>query len=139
MCKDHSNTMIERCHNIKGCCQMTVMSWRVQVSQFILPPGQLAPRGTSQPWLACPSGANCPGKSCPPPWLSSPPWGKLSRPVYLAHHPTKVKIYTCYFVIFLYFSLSHCSIFLVAGVGASCPGQFILTPTHLSIKVKLFY
>ena len=22
--------------------------------------------------------------------------------------------------------------------GASCPGQFVLTPTHLSIKVKLF-
>ena len=37
------------------------------------PPGQLAPRG-----------ASCPGISCPPPWLSSPPGGKLSRPVYLA-------------------------------------------------------
>ena len=40
------------------------------------PPGQLAPRG-----------ASCPGLSYPPPWLSSPPGGKLSRPVYLAPHP----------------------------------------------------
>ena len=63
----------------------------LQVSQFILPPGQLAPRG-----------ASCPRISCPPPWLSSPPGGKLSRPVYLAPRPTQVKIYTCYFVIFLY-------------------------------------
>ena len=31
-----------------------------------------------------PRGASCPGISCPPPWLSSPPGGKLSRPVYLA-------------------------------------------------------
>ena len=56
------------------------------VSQFILPTGQLAPRGASQPWLACPpggkvsrdilppalviftpGGASCPGRlSCPP-------------------------------------------------------------------------
>ena len=27
------------------------------------------------------------------------------------------------------FSLSHCSVCLVAGVGARCPCQFILTPT----------
>ena len=25
------------------------------------------------------------------------------------------------------------------GVGASCPGQFILPPTHLGIKVKYFF
>ena len=29
----------------------------------------------------------CPSLSYPPPWLSSPPGGKLSRPVYLAPHP----------------------------------------------------
>ena len=34
-----------------------------------------------------PGGASCPGLSYPPPWLSSPPGGKLSRPVYLAPHP----------------------------------------------------
>ena len=34
------------------------------------------------------------------------------------------------------FSLPDCSVCLVVGVGVSCPGQFILTPTHLGIKVK---
>ena len=48
-----------------------------------------------------PRGASCPGISCPPPWLSSPPGGKLSRPVYLAPRQ-QVKIYVRYFVIFLY-------------------------------------
>ena len=62
-----------------------------------LPPGGQANRG----WLA-PRGASCPRISCPPSWLSSPPGGKLSRPVYLAPRPTQVKIYICYFVIFLY-------------------------------------
>ena len=62
-----------------------------------LPPGGQANRG-----CLAPRGATCPGISCPPPWLSSPPGGKLSRPVYLAPRPTQVKIYTCYFVIFLY-------------------------------------
>ena len=62
-----------------------------------LPPGGQANRG-----CLAPRGASCPGISCPPPWLSSPPGGKLSRPVYLAPRPTQVKIYTCYFVIFLY-------------------------------------
>ena len=66
------------------------------VSQFILPPGQLAPRG-----------ASCPGISCPPPWLSSPPGGKLSRPVYLAPHPGYLH-----------------------PRGASCPGRFILPPAQ---------
>ena len=47
--------------------------WPIPVSQFILPPGR------------------CPGISCPPPWLSSTPGGKLSRPVYLAPRPTQVK------------------------------------------------
>ena len=62
-----------------------------------LPPGGQANRG-----CLAPRGASCPGISYPPPWLSSPPGGKLSRPVYLAPRPTQVKIYTCYFVIFLY-------------------------------------
>ena len=30
--------------------------------------------------------------------------------------------------------MSHCSVWLVAGVGPSCPGQFILTPIHLVTK-----
>ena len=72
------------------------------VSQFILPPGQRAPRGKPTAVGLPPGGASCLGISCPLPWLSSPPGGKLSRLVYLAPRPTQVKIYTCYFVIFLY-------------------------------------
>ena len=60
------------------------------------PPGQLAPRG-----------ASCPGISCPPPWLSSPPGGggggRLSRPVYLAPRPTQVNMYI--YVILLFFCI----------------------------------
>ena len=84
--------------------------------------------------------------------------GNLSRPVYFDLHQPEylskiillillilnylnVKMYQLY----TYFksnsvdSLSHCSICLVAGVGASCLGQIILTPTHLGINEKLFY
>ena len=86
--------------------------------------------------------------------------GKLSRPVYLAPHPVgyQSKIILLILLILIYLivkmyqskyntsqiqliSLSDCSVYLVTGVGGggvSCPGQFILTPTHLSIKVKLF-
>ena len=84
--------------------------------------------------------------------------GKLSRPVYLAPNPPEYqsknillillffKLSECDEVTFINNnksnsadSLSHCSICLVAGVGASCLGQFILTPTHLGINEKLFY
>ena len=45
------------------------------------------------PWTACPAGggggASQPRLACPPPWLSSPLGGKLSRPVYLAPRVTK--------------------------------------------------
>ena len=45
------------------------------VTVYLAPPGQLAP----------PGGGSCPGISCPPPWLSSRPGGKLSSvTVYLA-------------------------------------------------------
>ena len=75
------------------------------------PLDSLPPRGQANRGWLTPRGASCPGISCPPPWLSSPPGGKLSRPVYLAPRPTQVKICTCYFVIFLYhfneFSISH--------------------------------
>ena len=66
------------------------------------PLDRLPPGGQANHGCLAPRGASCPGISCPPPWLSSPPGGKLSRPVYLAPRPTQVKIYTCYFVIFLY-------------------------------------
>ena len=71
-----------------------------QVSQFILPPGQVAPRGASQPWLACPPGGNLsrdilpptlvtftPGGQHIPAGLSCPPGVKLNQPGYLAPHP----------------------------------------------------
>ena len=91
------------CLNTRPICRVIKHLLRDPVSQFILPPGQLAPRGASQSRLACPPGASCPGISCPPPWLSSPPGGKLSRPVYLAPRPTQVKnIY----MLFCYFSVS---------------------------------
>ena len=70
------------------------------VSQFILPPGQVAPRGASQPWLACPPGGNLsrdilpptlvtftPGGQHIPAGLSCPPGVKLNQPGYLAPHP----------------------------------------------------
>ena len=70
------------------------------VSKFILPPGQVHPRGASQPRLACPPGGNLSRVILPPTLVIFTPGGKLSRPVYLAPRPTQVKIYTCYFVIF---------------------------------------
>ena len=66
------------------------------------------------PWTACPpegkptavslptGGQAVPGYLAPHPGYLHPRGGKLSRPVYLAPRPTQVKIYTCYFVIFLY-------------------------------------
>ena len=70
------------------------------MSQFILPPGQVAPRGASQPWLACPPGGNLsrdilpptlvtftPGGQHIPAGLSCPPGVKLNQPGYLAPHP----------------------------------------------------
>ena len=84
--------------------------------------------------------------------------GKLSRPVYLDPHPpeyqSKIILPKC-----SHFKLSKCDdvsiiniiqvkfscflcwivpVHLLQGWGVSCPGQFILTPTQLSIKVKLF-
>ena len=38
------------------------------------------------------------------------------------------------------FSVSHCSLWLVAGVGSKCSGQFILNPAHPpghQIKINL--
>ena len=80
-----------------GCATVTCRCPSLSCPLDSLPPVGQANRS----WPA-PRGASCPGISCPPPWLSSPPGGKLSRPVYLAPRPTQVKIYTCYFVIFLY-------------------------------------
>ena len=70
-----------------------------------LPPGGGGGGGGRLTAVDLPPGASCPGISCPPPWLSSPPGGKLSRPAYLTPPPlqqSKNIIYTCYFVISLY-------------------------------------
>ena len=73
---------------------------RKPVSQFILPPGQVAPRGASQPWTGCPPGGNLsrdilpptlviftPGGRHIPAGLSCPPGVKINQPGYLAPHP----------------------------------------------------
>ena len=70
------------------------------VSQFILPPGQVAPRGATQPWTGCPPGGNMsrdilpptlviftPGGRHIPAGLSCPPGVKINQPGYLAPHP----------------------------------------------------
>ena len=87
--------------------------------------------------------------------------GKLSRPVYLDPHPpeyqsknnfansTYFKLSECddvsiINIIQVKFSCFLCQIILYAslhgwgGGGVSRPGQFILPPTHLSIKVIFF-
>ena len=77
-------------------------SMKYRCPSLSCPLDSLPPRGQANRGWLTPRGASYPGISCPPPWLSSPPGGKLSRPVYLAPRLTQVKIYTCYFVIFLY-------------------------------------
>ena len=70
------------------------------VSQFILPPGQVASRGASQPWTGCPPGGNLSRDILPPTLviftlggqhipagLSCPPGVKINQPGYLAPHP----------------------------------------------------
>ena len=59
LCKQTVHTLIRGCvlwRLIWFCnvCQCIIK--RTPVSQFILPPGQLDPRGASQPWLPCPPG-----------------------------------------------------------------------------------
>ena len=64
-----------------------------------LPPGGQPNRG----WLA-PRGASCPGISCPPPptLVIFTPGGQAVQAGLSCPAPTQVKIYICYFVIFLY-------------------------------------
>ena len=79
-------------------CNLAFQDGRhVPVSQFILPPGQVAPRGASQPWTGCPPGGNVsrdilpptlviftPGGRHIPAGLSCPPGVKINQPGYLA-------------------------------------------------------
>ena len=84
--------------------------------------------------------------------------GKLFRPVYLDPHPPEYQSKN-YFANSTYFKLSECDDVSIINIiqvkfscflcqidlyaslhvwGVSCPGQFILPPTHLGIKVKSF-
>ena len=83
----------------------------------------------------------CNRLSCPPPPLDSLlPGGKLSRDILPPHpgylHPQGASCINCKHNSrqFQLCSLSHCSVCLVAGVGASCPGQFILPPPTWTLK-----
>ena len=61
------------------------------VSQFILPP-----------WTACPPGGKLSRDILPPTLVIFTPWGQAVQAGLSCPPPTQVKIYVCYFVIFLY-------------------------------------
>ena len=56
--------------------EVPVVFETVPVSQFILPPGQLAPRGASQPRLACPLGGKLSRDILPPTLVIFTPGGQ---------------------------------------------------------------
>ena len=120
---------------------------QVPVSQFILPPGQLAPRGqANRGWLA-PRGASCPGISYPRPGYLIPGGASCPGRFILPPAPIK-KILLCdvyyylqhynnnmQFLSYSYVNLNdyfkHSVGFLIdKGLGASCPGRFILPPAQ---------
>ena len=73
------------------------------VSQFILPPGQLAPRGTSQPRLACPPGGKLSRDILPPTLVIFTPGGQAVQAGLSCPPPnTSKNIY----MLFCYFSVS---------------------------------
>ena len=73
------------------------------VSQFILPPGQLAPRGASQPRLACPPGGKLSRDILPPTLVIFTPGGQAVQAGLSCPLPkTSKNIY----VLFCYFSVS---------------------------------
>ena len=117
------------------------------VSQFILPPGQLAPQGASQPRLACPPGgklsrdilppalviltprgANCPGRFILPPAHIKKIL--LCDVYYYLQHYNNYMQFLSYNYVNLNDYFKHSVGFLIdKGWGASCPGRFILPPT----------
>ena len=77
--------------------------------------------------------------SCPPPPPPAPTW--VSKLIYFAKSTCfklcecdDVSIINIVQVEFQLFSFTHCLVCLIAGVGASCPGQFILPPPTLVSK-----
>ena len=120
----------------------------VPVSQFILPPGQLAPRGASQPRLTCPPGGklsrdilppprpgylNPRGASCPGRFILPPAHIKkilLCDVYYYLQHYNNYMQFLSYNYVNLNDYFKHSVGFLIdKGWGASCPGRFILPPT----------
>ena len=122
------------------------------MSQFILPPGQLAPQGASQPLLAYPRGASCPGISYPRPGYLNPRGASCpGRFILPPAHIKKILLCDVYyylqhynnymqFLSYNYVNLNdyfkHSAGFLIdKGWGASCPGRFILPPPRISEKM----
>ena len=127
----------------KSCSSMMLVPCNIQssleyelVSQFILPPGQLAPRG-----------ASCPGISYPPPWLSSPPGascpGRFILPpahteknflcdvyYYLQHFNNYMQFLSYKYVNLRWLLQTFSWVSLDKEWGASCPGRFILPPAQ---------
>ena len=73
------------------------------VSQFILPPGQVAPRGASQPRLPCPPGGKLSRDILPPTLVIFNPGGQAVQAGLSCPPPnTSKNIY----ILFCYFSVS---------------------------------
>ena len=121
---------------------------QLAVSQFILPPRQLAPRGASQPQLACPPPGGqavpgyltpCPGylnprgASCPGRFILHPAHIKkilLCDVYYYLQHYNNYMQFLSYNYVNLNDYFKHSVGFLIdKGWGASCPGRFSLPPT----------
>ena len=73
------------------------------VSQFILPPGQLAPRGASQPQLACPPGGKLSQDILPPILVIFTPGGQAVQAGLSCPPPHAEKFFLCD----LYYYLQH--------------------------------
>ena len=117
------------------------------VSQFILPPGQLAPRGgkptavglppggqavpgylTPRPGYLNPRGASCPGRFILPPAHIKKIL--LCDVYYYLQHYNNYMQFLSYNYVNLNDYFKHSVGFLIdKGWGASCPGRFILPPT----------
>ena len=118
------------------------------LSQFILPPGQLAPRGggkptgvglppggqavpgylTPRPGYLNPRGASCPGRFILPPAHIKKIL--LCDVYYYLQHYNNCMQFLSYNYVDLNDYFKHSVGFLIdKGWGASCPGRFILPPT----------
>ena len=79
------------------------------VSQFILPPGQLAPRGASQPRLACPPGGKLSRDILPPTLVNFTPGGQAVQAGLSCPPPIQRKFCCVMFTIICNTSIITCS------------------------------